>query len=122
MGSTPKYGLPWPEYSDRSDVPTFMENLATATEAAVDGVETTLTDHHHDTRYLRLSGGTVNGDTTFQAAVNVPSPMDGAHAATKTYVDQQVGNVGGGAVTVTYGTGDPPLSGMKAGDIHAKFS
>jgi hypothetical protein len=110
MGATPNYGWPIPEYGESTDVPADLTQLGTAIDATVKGVETLVGTHTHP--YLPLAGGNVSGP------VSGVAPTQAAHLTRKDYVD----SLSASAAKITYGTGDPPASGMKAGDLHFKYN
>jgi len=116
--TTPIYGLPYPELPDRPHVPDDMQGLAEATETAINSVAQTASGsgHNHDDRYLKLIGGTLNGDVVFNAGVTVQAPTEANNPVTRAYVDALP------FPTVTWGVEDPPTTGNEnPGDIHCQW-
>ena len=109
MATTPNYGWPTPEYGEATDIPVDMGELATAIDTTVKAVSDRVDSHSHP--YLSLAGGTLTGP------VSGVTPTVASHLTRKDYVDSKVA----AASKVTYGPGDPPTSGMKAGDVHLKY-
>jgi hypothetical protein len=66
-----------------------------------------------------ISGNvTVGGTLAVTGATSVPAPTAATHAATKKYVDDEINKV----VDVFYGTGAPPTSGFKQGDVYLRYT
>jgi len=112
MGATQNYGWPTPEYGEATDIPTDLTELAAAIDTTVKSIDDRLTTHNHNALYLSLAGGTVTGP------ISGVAPTQPTHLSRKDYVDGRVDAL----PRITYGAGDPPTSGMKAGDLHFKYN
>jgi hypothetical protein len=66
-----------------------------------------------------ISGNvTVGGTLAVTGATSVPAPTAATHASTKKYVDDEINKI----ADIFYGTGAPPTSGFKQGDLYLRYT
>lgn len=70
------------------------------------------------------AGGAISGNVSIggtlavTGATSVPAPTADGHASTKKYVDDEINKI----ADIFYGTGAPPTSGFKQGDVYLRYT